>query len=361
MIRSSKFTLKFLTQKKKELLDQTFDLYKNYLQKTIDLLWDKEKLPNDWMNTVDIDWMDTLGGTYKQLIYQHASQIVRSCKRRKGKKSKPKVKNVVITFDQKSVKVEKSKTSEFDKWIRLRLPFVKENRKQERVEIKIPLKDHKHSLKFKDWEQRKSVRIDKKFVTLIYKKETPQVKETGKTIGIDQGYKNLITTSEGQFIGKDFDKMYKKISRKKQGSKAFKRSLIERDGKVNELINEELDLTEVKQIKIENLKNLKTGIKGRFRKEFNNKLQRWCYCKVVNKLERFCQENRVLLDRVDPAYTSQTCLICRFRHSDNRKNKKFKCLNCGYKNHADIVGAINISSQEVIIPDTYKKTLERSR
>ena len=49
---------------------------------------------------------------------------------------------------------------------------------------------------------------------------------------------------------------------------------------------------------------------------------------------------------VVPAYdTSRTCPIqdCRCVSSDNRKTQtKFKCINCGYENNADIVGAINI-------------------
>ena len=94
MIRSTRHTLKFATQKKKELLNQLFDIYAIHLQQTIDLLWD-EKIPiKKLMSSKDINWMDNLGGQYKQLIYKQASEIVRSCKFKKGRKTKPEIKNV---------------------------------------------------------------------------------------------------------------------------------------------------------------------------------------------------------------------------------------------------------------------------
>ena len=349
MKRSSKYSLKFATQKKKELIEETFDIFGKYLQKTIDLIWAKQIPLKRYMSSKQINWMDNLGGNYKQLIYTHASQIVRSCRFKRGKKAKPKVKNFCITFDQNQINVENSHNS-FDKWITLKLPFIKPNRKRERIEILIPIKEHRHSLRFKDWKRAKSIRISRTYATFIFEKKVPGVKEKGEIIGIDSGYKNLLTTSKGQFIGKGFDKTYEKIARKRQGSKAFKRALLERNNKMNESINKELDLADVKEIRAENLKGLKKGIKGRFRKQFNNKYQRWVYRQALEKLERTCEENRVLFTKVPPAYTSQTCPVCHFRHKDNRRNERFQCLKCGYSEHADIVGAINIASWSLNAP-----------
>ena len=46
---------------------------------------------------------------------------------------------------------------------------------------------------------------------------------------------------------------------------------------------------------------------------------------------------------VPPQYTSQTCPACAHVSADNRKTQaKFECVACGYENHADLVGAINI-------------------
>ena len=50
-----------------------------------------------------------------------------------------------------------------------------------------------------------------------------------------------------------------------------------------------------------------------------------------------------MLLAVPPHHTSQTCPTCRHISKDNRQTQaKFLCVNCGYANHADVVGAANI-------------------
>ena len=46
---------------------------------------------------------------------------------------------------------------------------------------------------------------------------------------------------------------------------------------------------------------------------------------------------------VSPQYTSQTCLKCDHVSSGNRKTQaRFRCMACGYEEHADLVGSVNI-------------------
>ncbi len=46
---------------------------------------------------------------------------------------------------------------------------------------------------------------------------------------------------------------------------------------------------------------------------------------------------------VPPQYTSQTCPCCDHVSKDNRqKQAKFECVECGFEENADVVGAINI-------------------
>ena len=46
---------------------------------------------------------------------------------------------------------------------------------------------------------------------------------------------------------------------------------------------------------------------------------------------------------VPPAYTSQTCPCCGHVSKDNRQTQAdFACVECGYEENADVVGAINI-------------------
>lgn len=46
---------------------------------------------------------------------------------------------------------------------------------------------------------------------------------------------------------------------------------------------------------------------------------------------------------INPAYTSQTCVSCGYVAKENRISRDlFKCVACGYANHADINAAMNI-------------------
>lgn len=46
---------------------------------------------------------------------------------------------------------------------------------------------------------------------------------------------------------------------------------------------------------------------------------------------------------VPPHYTSQTCPACLYKSSGNRKTQAaFLCMQCGYAENADVVGAINV-------------------
>jgi putative transposase len=50
-----------------------------------------------------------------------------------------------------------------------------------------------------------------------------------------------------------------------------------------------------------------------------------------------------ILLAVPPHNTCRTCPCCSHVSKDNRKTQaKFECVECGYENHADLVGAINI-------------------
>lgn len=89
--------------------------------------------------------------------------------------------------------------------------------------------------------------------------------------------------------GHEMESVYEKISRKKQGSKAFKRALTERDNKTNQFINQ-LPLRRTKVLVVENLNNLKQKTKGKLYKTFVNKMQRWSYRDVLDRLALLSEE-----------------------------------------------------------------------
>lgn len=69
---------------------------------------------------------------------------------------------------------------------------------------------------------------------------------------------------------------------------------------------------------------------GEFRRQLGYKLK-WAGGKLV---------------LVPAHHTSQTCPECGHVSGENRKSQaKFRCVACGYENHADLVGAMNILSR----------------
>lgn len=66
---------------------------------------------------------------------------------------------------------------------------------------------------------------------------------------------------------------------------------------------------------------------------------------ITDILKHKCIKARVPFFVTSPAYTSQTCPSCKYKNKKNRNKEVFKCLQCGYENHADRVGAINGKEQ----------------
>ncbi len=48
------------------------------------------------------------------------------------------------------------------------------------------------------------------------------------------------------------------------------------------------------------------------------------------------------VEKVNPAYTSQTCHWCGHVAKENRRKERFECVSCGYAGNADINAAFNV-------------------
>lgn len=271
MIRSSKHILKYQTNSKTISLEKLFEDYTLCLESYIKLILD-EKIPlSKFLSSKYLPNIIISHSNWKQIVYKNASEIVRSCikkhvdlrykrykkvykyfirkNRLKSFTSKrfselklnkfPKslkicLKNISINLDRRLYD-SLFNAKEFDEFIKIRTPyFINKNKA---MTIKIPIKKHKHSLKFKDWNRKNTIKLTKKYnkfyIVFTYEKEEPQIKPYGNSIGADCGYKKLLVLSDGQVIGKNLEEQYLKICKKKQGSINFKRSLIERDKLIN--------------------------------------------------------------------------------------------------------------------------------
>jgi len=334
---------------KLESLDSVFEESRRVVNLYIESLWKRKNFVSKFVDFKVETW---LSSRMQQCLGKQALEIVKS-QRKKKKKTMPIFKSDVINLDSRFVDIQFNNNS-FDVWVKL-------SSIGNKISLKLPSKKHKHYHKYNDWSLKKSIRLrkfeDNYYVDFYFEKESPETKTEGKDIGLDCGYKKLLISSENKVYDTGLEKVYEKISRKKQGSKRFKRTLIERDNKINESVNK-LDIDNIKTIVVEDLKNVKHKSKGKINKKFNNKLQRWSYSKVLNKLLHHCEENAVNYLTVNPAYTSQTCSKCGFVHRNNRSNEKFLCLNCGYKTDADFNASVNILHRGVYSPSTTKENVK---
>lgn len=343
MIRKTTININYANKLKLNYLDLLLDECKKVINIFIDTIWEKQDFSSKFINfKIENTW---LSARLQQCLGKQALEIIKSQRKRK-KKTKPIFKSNSIELDQRFIDIQFDNNT-FDIWVRL-------SSLGNKLQLKLPSKKHKHfNNLYNNFSIKKSCKLrkinNKFYLDIYFEKNKPVKKANGNILGVDIGYKKLIATSEKQTIGKDFEIIYNKISRKRQGSKAFKRSLIERDNKINEVINKELNLENVKELVVENLKSVKKDSKGKIRKSFNNKLQRWSYPKVLAKLSMICEEIGIVFTKINPAHTSQTCSKCGVVDKANRKGEVYRCA-CGNLMDADVNAAINISHLGVYSP-----------
>ncbi len=67
---------------------------------------------------------------------------------------------------------------------------------------------------------------------------------------------------------------------------------------------------------------------------------------LVNRMEHKAAGR---VEKVNPAYTSQTCSVCGHRAPDNRESQAvFRCVACGHRANADVNAAINIAAGRAV-------------
>lgn len=67
---------------------------------------------------------------------------------------------------------------------------------------------------------------------------------------------------------------------------------------------------------------------------------------LVRRLERKAPQR---VEKINPAFTSQTCSVCRHCAPDNRKSQAvFRCVACGHRANADVNAAVNIAAGRAV-------------
>jgi IS605 OrfB family transposase len=339
--RSSKTSLKFLTEKKRQELYRLMDEYSRLVNFFISLFWDNafsQKELTKEITNLPVSW---LSARMRQNAAREALGMVDGAKKSAQGLEKTAVKpqhsGKKMILSAQIVRVEQGRNS-FDYWLIL-------TSVGEAIKLSIPLKSHRHMNFFKSWQRASTVIIHREYVQFSFEKEVLEKHQQGDCIGIDVGINTLLATSAGETCGDKVKTYINIIKRKQQGSKKYLAAKKTLSYYLHKIVKDFFQChANLRLVVVEKLKNLKQGKSKNRGKSFRKTLNNWNYRELLNIIEMRCEENRVCFRSVNPYKTSQTCPVrtCSHVERENRSGENFKCLRCGYEGHADIVGALNI-------------------
>jgi transposase len=348
------------------LLLKPFDLYKQELQRIVDILLYTNEcipqfLPTEFTKQIKFkSWLS-------QVLAKQASAIVRSIHSKIDKANstpieyqnkyqkeilnkfnseelKIDIKHINIELDSRFIDIQENKNTFIcDYWIKITgfdnptfyIPLNLTNHMKNLISRGFILKTN--SLKIIN---------DGSIGLYFYKEQKKKITDTSKHLGIDIGRNKLIATSCNKVetthnTGNKIKDLLEQIKVRKQNSKQFNKTRKEIRNQINYSLKHNIDWKNTTHIYIEKLKNIKHS------KKWGKKNQFWLVGYTINKIKQLSQENDVRLTEVNAAYTSQMCSVCRCIDKGNRLYEQFLCIHCGFSCDADINAAINIHNRGV--------------
>ena len=217
-----------------------------------------------------------------------------------------------------------------------------------------------------------STKCGKWYVSIQTEYEQEKPVHTGNDIGIDMGVVRFATLSDGRYFepinafhslkGK-LAKLQRQLKRKTKGSNNWKK-LVAKIGKLHHRIANirknflhQISNTISKNhaaVYVEDLKvgNMSKSAKGTMEKHgkmvkqksgLNRAILDQAWYEFRRQLEYKLRWRGGQLIPVSPQYTSQCCPACGHTAKENRTTQAlFACVQCGYSNNADVVGAMNV-------------------
>lgn len=212
----------------------------------------------------------------------------------------------------------------------------------------LPLKETKVSRKWASKGKRKaSIRLSEHSLVLFY--EVKKAAQAGsRTVGADQGYRSVLSFSDGQVTtpcphGHDLVSIQEKLSRRRKGTKGFRRAQEHRKNYTHWSLNQ-LCFEQMKCVRLEKIYRLRDGM------TVSRVMSHWSYKQIKNKLISLGETKGFRLEEVPNEFRSQRCSQCGWVRKANRKGKTFKCTNCGFFADADLNAASNLALELFELP-----------
>lgn len=210
------------------------------------------------------------------------------------------------------------------------------------------------------------------FVSIQTRREVEAMQPTGGIVGIDMGVARFATLSDGAYLEplhsfKQHQQRLAKYQRRMARKVKFSQNWKKAKAKVTQIhidignarkdylhkastaISQNHAIVCIEDLQIRNMSKSSKGNAEQYGQRVKQK-------SGLNRaiLDQGWGEFRRQLDyklawhgghliAVPPHNTSRTCPCCGHVSGDNRQTQaRFECVECGYENHADVVGAINV-------------------
>ena len=200
---------------------------------------------------------------------------------------------------------------------------------------------------------------------IVYDVTELQLKSEGNIMGVDLGIKcpavSYCSDGNVRFHGngrknKYMRRHYAYLRKKLQKSKKIKalkrindkeqRIMRDIDHKISHSIIKTAVAHNVKIIKLERLQNIRSTTSTS--RKNNHSLHNWSFYRLTRFIEYKARLAGIVVEYINPAYTSQTCPMCGHIHHAN--DRKYAC-KCGFRIHRDVLGAMNICNSTEYVGD----------
>lgn len=200
-------------------------------------------------------------------------------------------------------------------------------------------------------------------LTISQEIEEPAIEQASNFMGVDVGINYLAVASTTDkkckfFAGgeiKNKRNIYSKMRARLQskGTLSAKRVLKRLAGKeqrfmkdVNHCISKAIVKFAVQEnvsvIGLEDLTEIRDRTNGKLHKKQRYLHNSWAFRQLQSFIEYKAKQAGILVEYVNPEYTSQTCNRCNHISKNNRKGLRFHCEACGYEMNADLNASRNI-------------------
>lgn len=201
------------------------------------------------------------------------------------------------------------------------------------------------------------------FLHLVVTLAQPDIAASDLVVGVDFGETRPAVTSHNRFYGqrrwKGIERRYFRLKRQLQskGTRSAKRHLKRLSGTVTRFRSDcdhvvsrrVVDSVEPgSTIVVENLKEIRTNGKRRGAQQ-RRQFHQWTFARLRELITYKAEAKGCVVVGIDPRHTSQTCSVCGYQHSSNRKSQsEFRCRKCNYQLNADLNGARNIANKYLV-------------